>query len=214
VGRDAGADSGGGTADSEPGGRGPVPFALFVLFEAGLAPLALALGWALGQPPLAAFAWDAGAALDGLVAAGPMLVVLAASVRWPVGPLRRIKDFFDRELAPALRGCGWPDLALISVAAGVGEEMLFRGVIQGALARALGPVAGVAGAAALFGLLHPVSTAYVALAAALGAYLGAVWLATGNLLTAIVAHAVYDFIALVVLLGDRAGEGDDDEDAD
>jgi membrane protease YdiL (CAAX protease family) len=186
-----------------------VPFAVFVLFEAGLAPIAVALGWALGQPPLAGFAWDADAALDGVVAVLPMLAFLAAAVRWPVGPLARIKEFFDRELAPALRGCEWPDLALISVAAGVGEEMLFRGVIQGAIARALGPAAGVALAGALFGLLHPVSPAYVALAAVLGAYLGAVWLATGNLLSVIVAHALYDFIALVVLLRDKPGAGDD-----
>ncbi|MCA1686202.1 MAG: CPBP family intramembrane metalloprotease [Planctomycetia bacterium] len=106
-------------------------------------------------------------------------------------------------MAPALAGCGWPDLALIAVAAGVGEEMLFRGVIQGALARPLGPIAAVAAAGAVFGLFHPVSTAYVVVAGLLGAYLGLVWLATGNLLAAMVAHAVYDFVALLALLHDH-----------
>jgi membrane protease YdiL (CAAX protease family) len=187
-----------------------VPFALFVLFEAALAPAALVLGWALGQPPLAGFAWDPLAALEGAAAALPMLLLLAASVRWPVGPLARIKEFFDREVAPALRGCGWTDLALVSVAAGVGEEMLFRGVIQGAIARALGPAAGVVLTAALFGLLHPVSPAYVAIAAALGAYLGAAWLITGNLLTVMVAHALYDFVALVVLLRESRADAEPD----
>jgi membrane protease YdiL (CAAX protease family) len=185
-------------------GRGPFPFAALVLFEAALAPLALTLGWALGQPPLERFAWDAAAALDGAAAAVPMLLFLAATIRWPVGPLRPVKEFFDRELAPLLEGCRWPDLALVSVAAGVGEEMLFRGVLQAAIARALGPAAGVVLAAALFGLLHPISLAYIVLVALLGAYLGVVWLATGNLLSVMVAHALYDFIALVVLLRGRA----------
>lgn len=188
---------------SEPGAAGVPPFAVFVLFEAGLAPLALLLGWALGMHPLAGFSWDADAALKGVAAALPMLGFLALSVRWPVGPLGRIKVFFDRQLAPALKGCGWPDFALISVAAGVGEEMLFRGVLQGSFTRALGPWVGLAAAGVVFGLLHPVSTAYVVIAGLMGAYLGLVWLVTGNLLTVIVAHSLYDFIALRVLLGPR-----------
>jgi membrane protease YdiL (CAAX protease family) len=183
-----------------------VPFTAFVLLEASLAPLSLLLGWALGQPPLAGFAWNEDAAIGGVVAALPMLGLLALAIRWPVGPLARIKAFFDRELAPALKGCDWPDLALISIAAGVGEEMLFRGVIQGALGRTLGPTAGLALASALFGLVHPVSLTYALLAGLLGGYLGLVWLVSGNLLTAMVAHAVYDYVALIVLLGERQAD--------
>lgn len=186
------------------------PFTLFVLFEAGLAPLAVVLGWAFGQNPLGDFVWEEGAFYSGILAALPMLVLLACAVRWPIGPLVRIKTFFDRELAPLLEGCEWPDLALLSIAAGVGEEMLFRGVIQGVMMRVLGPILGLAGASVLFGLLHPVSVAYVIMAALLGAYLGYVWIASGNLLTVIVAHAVYDFIALIVMLDMQATKPDED----
>jgi membrane protease YdiL (CAAX protease family) len=52
----------------------------------------------------------------------------------------------------------------------------------------------------LFGLLHPITPAYIVMAGLLGAYLGAVWIVTGNLLTVIVAHALYDFLALRILL--------------
>ena len=52
----------------------------------------------------------------------------------------------------------------------------------------------------MFGLLHPITRAYAVIAALLGAYLGGLWLAGGNLLTPIVAHALYDFVALVYLL--------------
>jgi membrane protease YdiL (CAAX protease family) len=184
-----------------------LPFAAFVVLEALLAPLALLLGWAMGQPPLADFAWDDSAVSAGLLATVPMLGLLAAGLRWPVGPLARIKAFFDDELAPLLRGCGWPDLALVSLAAGVGEEMLFRGVIQASVTRAFGVPAGLAGASLLFGLLHPISLPYALLAGALGAYLGALWLLTGNLLAPMVAHAVYDFVALLILLSrDEVGD--------
>ncbi len=186
----------------DPSAADRVPFAVFVLFEAGLAPVAIVVGWMVGVPPLAAFAWEGRAVGLGLLATLPMLLVLAAALRWPIGPLGRIKAFLERELAPALSGCGWPDLALISLAAGIGEEMLFRGVIQGALTRWVGPAPAVVVAGLLFGLFHPVSTAYVVVAGLLGTYLGLVWLATGNLLAVIVAHAVYDFLALVAILHD------------
>ena len=41
----------------------------------------------------------------------------------------------------------------------------------------------------------------------MGAYLGGVWLLNGNLLTVMVAHALYDFLALLILLlrGRRGG---------
>jgi membrane protease YdiL (CAAX protease family) len=188
----------------ELGADSRVPFTLFVLMEAGLAPLALVLGWAFRQPPLADFAWNEDAAVIGVAAALPLLTFFAVAMRWPVGPLAKIKAFFDRELAPLLEGCDWPDLALLSLAAGVGEEMLFRGVIQGALARTLGRTAGIAIAAALFGLLHPVSATYIVVAGLLGAYLGLIWLLSGNLLAVIVAHTLYDFVALLVLMSDRS----------
>lgn len=182
---------------------GPEAFPLFVLFEAALAPAALVLGWMVGRRPLAGFAWEWRAALAGLVAAAPMVGFLALSLRWPVGALGRIRAFFDRELAPALQGRSWRELALLAAVAGVGEEMLFRGVIQTALSESLGRGIGFAASSVLFGLLHPASVAYAVIAGLIGAFLGAVYLATGNLLSAIVAHAVYDFAALLMLLRAR-----------
>ena len=50
------------------------------------------------------------------------------------------------------------------------------------------------------------------IATLLGAYLGGVWIPTGNLLTVIIAHAIYDFVALVIL--PRAVRGRGNEEAD
>jgi membrane protease YdiL (CAAX protease family) len=185
---------------ADPRGRVGV-VVLAVVFEGGLAPLSLALGWLLGQHPLAGFAWDAGSAAHGVAAALPLVGLLALCRRWPLGPLVRIRRFFD-EVRPYLAGRPWHDLALICLAAGVGEEMLFRGTLQGAFSRWLGPGAGLAAASLLFGLLHPITPAYAVLAALIGAYLGALWMADGNLLSVMDAHALYDFLALLILLRD------------
>lgn len=194
------------------GGATPLPsFATLLLFEAGLVPLSLALGWAVGARPLADFEWTAGAARVGLLASLPVLAVLAAGARWTVGPLRPIRAFLEGELAPALAGCRWPDLALLAAVSGVGEEMLFRGVLLTGLAGAFGPAVGLGLTGLLYGLLHPVSLGYVALAGLLGVYLGVVRLAAGNLLAVVVAHSVCTFVGLAALSrGARPDpEGDD-----
>ncbi len=171
-----------------------------VLLEGGLVPIAWLLGWLLGHPPWLGFAWRARDAALGAAAVLPMLALLLVAIRWPFAPLARIRRFIDEDVRPVLGTCTWIELALISMAAGVGEELLFRGAIQGALSRWLGVGAGIAAASLLFGLLHPITPAYVVLAGLMGAYLGLVWVLSGNLLTVIIAHALYDFLALMILL--------------
>jgi membrane protease YdiL (CAAX protease family) len=174
--------------------------ALAAAVEGGLIVVAWLLGWALHQPPLAFFDFDAADALRGLLAAVPPLLLAAAFLRWPLGPLARVKRFTEDVLRPLLAPCTFVDLVGIAVLAGLGEEMLFRGVLQPALGRWLGgPWLGVAAAAVLFGLMHAVTIAYAVFAAVLGAYLG--WLCLGgNLLVPVVAHAVYDLVLLLHLI--------------
>jgi membrane protease YdiL (CAAX protease family) len=174
-----------------------------VLFEAGLAPLALLIGRLLGRSPLEGFTWSIRDAFLGLLAALPMYALFRLLMRWPIGPLERLKRFFAEALTPLLGSRPDSDLALISIAAGLGEEMLFRGVLQAVLARWLGTWEGLAAASLLFGLLHPISTTYVVVAGLLGAYLGAVWILSGNLLVVVIAHAVCDYLALRALFRDR-----------
>jgi hypothetical protein len=47
---------------------------------------------------------------------------------------------------------------------------------------------------------HSVSAAYALVAGAVGLYLGSLYLITQNLLAPVVAHALYDFVALLVLV--------------
>ena len=118
--------------DDRPGREVIIIFAVF--FEAGLAPLSLILGWLFGHPPLEHFAWSTRDALLGGFATVPLVLMFLAMLRWPIGPLARVKKFCDTEVVPLLEKSSWSEIALISLSAGVGEEMLFRGVVQASLA--------------------------------------------------------------------------------
>jgi hypothetical protein len=184
--------------DPRPGRREVVPFALLV--EGGLAVVAAALGWLVGVSPWETLRWDVRDAAWGVLATLPLLPVLLVCTHssWP--PLARIRGFFDAVVRPWFSACTRLDLALVALAAGVGEEALFRGVIQPALGRGMGAGPALAACGVLFGLLHPITPTYAALAGLIGVYLGGVWLASGNLLVVVIAHALYDFIALLYLL--------------
>jgi membrane protease YdiL (CAAX protease family) len=201
-------DGGEGPEDERPGHGALIIFAVF--FEAGLAPFSLLLGVLLGRQPLEGFVWSARDALWGAAAAVPIIALFLAMLRWPVGPLNKVKEFCERDVVPLFDESYWSELALISLSAGVGEEMLFRGVLQATLTDWLGVGWGLALASFLFGVLHPISITYIIIAGFLGLYLGGIWLHNGNLLTVMVTHGLYDFVALGYLIRlrsdrDRAG---------
>jgi CAAX protease family protein len=184
--------------DDHPKRAVVIIFAVF--FEGGLAPLSLLLGWLLGHPPLRQFVWSLEYALWGIVATIPLIALFLAILKWPIGPLARVKHFCENEVEPLLHESSWSEIGLISLSVGVSEEMLFRGVFQAALTSWLGVPAGLGLASALFGLLHPISLPYMVMAGFLGLYLGTVWILSGNLLTVMVVHTLYDFAALSYLI--------------
>ena len=173
---------------------------LAVFFEAGLAPFSLFLGWLLGHPPLERFVWSLEDALWGAAATVPLFVMFLAILNWPIGPLARIKKFCEEDVVSLFQESSWSELALISLSAGVGEEMLFRGALQAACAQWLGTAGGLVVASLVFGLMHAISPTYIVITVFLGMYLGGIWIANGNLLTVMVTHALYDFVALGYLI--------------
>jgi membrane protease YdiL (CAAX protease family) len=185
--------------EDEPPGH-HVLFLISVFFETGLAPFSLMLGWLMGHPPLEHFVWSLKDALWGIAAALPLIGLFLAMLRWPVGPLAAVKEFCEQEVVPLFRDSNWSEIALISLSAGVGEEMLFRGVVQASLTDWLGIGWGLALTSILFGVLHPISISYIVIAAFTGFYLGVIWIYNGNLLTVMLAHTIYDFVALGYLI--------------
>jgi membrane protease YdiL (CAAX protease family) len=172
--------------------------ALAVAFELGLFGAAVAGAWIVGAAALTTFIPSTRGTVLGLAATGPLIVVLLALRRssWP--PIARLRSEVDKHLLPLFRGCSWWQLAAVAVAAGLGEEVLFRGFVQGLCSVWWGDAAGVLAASVLFGLAHMITPTYAALAGLVGVYLGWLALASGGLWAPIVAHAVYDLIALAI----------------
>ncbi len=152
---------------------------------------------------LAGLAWGAGA---GTSMALLLMLGLWIRVPWLMEMLRAL----DEALLPTLRRCGLLDVAFIAALAGIGEELLFRCVVQGGIAAVIGgtagPWIGLAIAAVAFGFLHPLTRGYIVVAGLFGLVLGLLWMASGNLLAPIVAHGWYDFLALQYLAHGRKPE--------
>ncbi len=173
------------------------------LFEGGLAIFALSLGWAFDIPPMASFRWSWIDFGWGVAATIPPLGLLGLCLYLPWRPFQRILRLLNQTILPLFRECRLIEIAMISVLAGLGEEMLFRPIVQEGLAHWIGSpygtVLGLIAAATIFGLLHGMTVTYAILAGVIGLYLGSIWLLTGNLLVPITVHALYDFLALAAL---------------
>ena len=157
------------------------------------------------MPPLGHFRLDAKAAGYGIAATLPLLGVLSWCLRTEWGPMRRLVDLIDERVTPYLAGASVWGIVLLSLMAGIGEEVLFRGVIQAGLADRLPAWLAVGIAALLFGVAHWLTTSYAVFATLIGVYLGILFLVTGNLLAPVVTHALYDVVALSILLRLKLG---------
>jgi membrane protease YdiL (CAAX protease family) len=135
----------------------------------------------------------------GLLATVPMLVAfwfLVHSKSLLVQQLREQVEWLVGEMFPM---GNVSQFALVAALAGVGEELLFRGVVQTKLGEWTTPGIGLLLASLLFALAHALSTLYFLFAIVVGGFLG--WLAMyyHDLVAPMVAHGLYDFIALVYL---------------
>jgi membrane protease YdiL (CAAX protease family) len=163
--------------------------------ESALVGVAALLGLILrGNPFPFELVLDGPSLWQSLAATLPMLLYLAFATS-PLGmrfsPLRGIHERLRDLAGHAIGGLrGW-EIVLLSLAAGAGEEVLFRGVLQ--------PSLGILLTSVLFGLLHAVTVAYLVLTFVISLYFGWLMLATENLVVPILAHALYDTVALFVL---------------
>jgi membrane protease YdiL (CAAX protease family) len=171
-----------------------------IIVELGLALVAIGIGWPLGIHPWRSVGLDARGFLIGTASTAPMVGLLLICDRDDFRSMNRIRGLLEQLLLPPLRSRPWWELALIAGAAGVGEETLFRGVFQEALLGWLGLWPALAIASIVFGLLHALTPTYAILATLIGAYLGWLFVMTGNLLVPIIAHGLYDLIALIYFL--------------
>lgn len=111
-----------------------------------------------------------------------------APANWVVDGVRAV---YRETLVPLFRHISPAGVVAIGAAAGVGEEWLFRGILQ--------PLIGVTGATLLFGVAHVGGLRMLPFgvwASAMGLVMGLLVVVTGGLTAAMVAHGVYDMLAL------------------
>ena len=168
--------------------------------ELALLGLAWLLAWLLNWPLLHAFGWNPGATPWGVAAALPMFAVFYWELHSAWRGFASIRRFLEHVVRPVFGPWSILQLLVISILAGVCEEALFRGLIQGWLTQYVGPWVAIPVASVAFGLAHPINRPYIIAAMITGIYLGLLFWMTGDLLAPIVAHALYDFLALIYFL--------------
>jgi membrane protease YdiL (CAAX protease family) len=178
-------------------------FRLAILIEGALAVLAGLLGWLFGIPlrgQCGPGIRELGqGALFGVFATLPLLAIFwwLVHASWP--PARRLRQQVEDLIVQLFPQASIPQMIAVAAFAGLGEELLFRGVLQPLIGRWTTPAVGVVAASVIFGLFHAVSLLYFVLATAVGAYFGWIVSASRDVLPAIVAHGLYDCVALLYL---------------
>ena len=175
-------------------------FSTGCLFELALLVVAFVWSWLFHRPALLDVHWSLNAALIGIVAAIPPFGFFLWTLNSSLHVFSRHEQLMESLLPPLFGNWSVLQLLVISVIAGISEEAFFRGAIQGSLADHVNVILAVVLASALFGAFHLLTWTYAIIAAFIGAYLGLLWIWTGNLLTPMITHAVYDFAALMYFL--------------
>lgn len=171
-------------------------------FEASLILVALLLGWIADINPFQSLHFSEAAVGYGIVGTLPLFLMFLALEQLRHPSVTKIREFLLKTLGPGLSRYHWTDLLVLAAIAGLSEELLFRGVLQPWLESAWGRTAGLIGSNLIFGMVHAVTPLYALLAALVGLYLGLALDYGGerNLLTPVIIHALYDFLAFAALM--------------
>lgn len=164
--------------------------------QGGILVLAILFGWIMGERFWHEMHFNPRAFAIGIAFSLPLVIAAIASAQSASPIFRQIRNDFD-VVVQLFKDCTILDLFVISILAGLGEEALFRGVLQPYFAHWTNPAIGIILAALIFALLHFISRIYVLLVFIIGLYLGALYLYFDNLLIPITTHAAYDFLALL-----------------
>jgi uncharacterized protein len=183
------------------------PLAGALLFQGAMIPLALVLALLLGLRPWADLKVSGAAIAIAMLATIPPLVAAWLLSYLSYAWVTELLDKIHYVLRLLFRGSGQGAIVAVSLLAGFGEELLFRGVVQAGAEQYLNAWTALLVASVFFGLVHAITPAYFVLATMMGLYLGLLYQVTGNLLIACLVHALYDWAAITWYLRGAGGIG-------
>ncbi|MCA9140991.1 MAG: CPBP family intramembrane metalloprotease [Planctomycetales bacterium] len=168
----------------------------------------------------------------GVLASLPMLAAVALLMKIPHDSIVAINRLADVPTMKALLSLPHGELLVLSLCAGIGEELAFRGCMLPwltAVRDATGQlqnnfnvgdsfatavpsllVVAVMVSSIGFGMLHPITKLYVVIASLMGVYFAALLIMTDSLLVPIVAHAAYDAAQFFIAKREIDAEPQDD----
>jgi len=189
-----------------------------VLGQSAIGLAGLGLAWGLHGSPWLAFGpgFDVAARSGALAALGlgavaalPMLAFIAVGEvfeldrRFPSlaavseATKKTVLISLGKDFRPVAAGFA---TLLLALAAGAGEEILFRGVMQEEITSRVSGPAGLIVASLVFGALHAITPVYALLATIAGGYFGWLYIACNHsIVVPAVAHALYDWVALLMV---------------
>lgn len=174
---------------------GNVGFILMLVFQAFLAVIAT-LFIIFGGVELAFGRLPVGVALmAGAVAGIAMYVTLLLGLK-----LKCFSRFKEKLSIAGRLDFSWPQIIVVSVFAGIAEELLFRGVIQTWVEGHTNIYIGILVASVVFGLGHFSSFTYFFMASLIGVVLGAAYYLSQSIVFVVVWHIVADIVALGIFV--------------
>lgn len=147
--------------------------------------------------------FSSSALLGGLKATGPLLVfnfgvfvILINRSRYSI-----YREFFNEIIVPLCGNLNFVTIAFVALAAGIGEEFMFRALINTELSGLLGTIPGVIIGSFLFAYVHFIGIAIrfwpiVLFYFLFGLYFSYLYLMDENILIVVIAHAGYNFVAM------------------
>lgn len=181
---------------------------LALSIQGGLA--LVALGWAVWigldiEEWFPLEAWNGSGALVILATALAAAAPPSAAFFWmrssTAAPVVRFRDDVRQRLIPLFAETRFVDWFVISLTAGLTEELAFRGALFDTFEELLpdgwGIVAAIAVPSLIFGALHALNRTYFLATTAAGVYFSLLVLWSGNLWAAALAHFLYDLIVFV-----------------
>ncbi len=170
-------------------------------FEANLAIVAIVLGWFVDVTPYQHLYLDNTAISIGLLGTLPLFLLFIALYSHPIAGFEQIKQTLIDTLGEHLAQLRWFHMLALAAAAGIGEELLFRGTIQPWLENIGGYQFGLLASNVIFGMVHAITRMYAIITGLVGIYLGYLMDVSGerNLMAPTITHGLYDFLAFLVV---------------